>query len=54
MEQNPSWDTHVNQLVKKFSTFYETWNFTTAFTKAHPGPYAKQDESSPHYHTLFP
>jgi hypothetical protein len=35
MEQTPSWTLTVCQLVKKFSAFYGTRRFITAFTNAH-------------------
>jgi hypothetical protein len=32
MEQHPSLELTVVQLVKKFTTFYETWRLSTTFT----------------------
>jgi hypothetical protein len=55
MEQCPSWELIVTQLVKKFPTFYGTQNIHYYVHKNPPlVPYPEPDESSPHLPTLFP
>jgi len=54
MDQGPSWEANITQLVKKFPAFYGTQKFITCSQEPTTGPFPEPDACSLHLPTLFP